>query len=206
VTEYDAVVLAGGRAARLGGVDKPALLVGGVALLDRVLAAVPDARRRIVVGPDMTPDPADPMPEAVIRTREEPPGGGPVAAIAAGLVRVRAPVVVVLAADLPFLTAATVGSLLAALGGDTDTNADTATDVAVLVDDADHDQRLVAAWRASALRSRLGALGEPAGQAVRALFDGASVVRVGAVHAAGRPPPWLDCDTGDDLRRAREWT
>ncbi|MGV9756153.1 NTP transferase domain-containing protein, partial [Streptomyces tricolor] len=36
---YDAVVLAGGAARRLGGADKPGLRVGGRALLDRVLAA-----------------------------------------------------------------------------------------------------------------------------------------------------------------------
>ncbi|MFD9249059.1 NTP transferase domain-containing protein, partial [Streptomyces bottropensis] len=36
---FDAVVLAGGAARRLGGADKPALRVGGRALLDRVLTA-----------------------------------------------------------------------------------------------------------------------------------------------------------------------
>ncbi|MGW4109093.1 NTP transferase domain-containing protein, partial [Streptomyces sp. NPDC004976] len=38
---YDAVVLAGGAARRLGGADKPGVRVGGRALLDRVLAAGP---------------------------------------------------------------------------------------------------------------------------------------------------------------------
>ena len=40
---YAAVVLAGGRASRLGGVDKPSLPVAGVPLLHRVLAAVANA-------------------------------------------------------------------------------------------------------------------------------------------------------------------
>ncbi|MGW0901366.1 NTP transferase domain-containing protein, partial [Streptomyces goshikiensis] len=40
---YDAIVLAGGAARRLGGVDKPALPVGARTLLDRVLDACPDA-------------------------------------------------------------------------------------------------------------------------------------------------------------------
>ncbi|NEC15321.1 NTP transferase domain-containing protein, partial [Streptomyces sp. SID8014] len=39
VGAFDAVVLAGGGARRLGGVDKPGLRVGGRALVDRVLAA-----------------------------------------------------------------------------------------------------------------------------------------------------------------------
>ncbi|MYU19520.1 NTP transferase domain-containing protein, partial [Streptomyces sp. SID8361] len=48
---YDAVILAGGAARRLGGVDKPALRVGGRALLDRVLDACRGAGRTVVVGP-----------------------------------------------------------------------------------------------------------------------------------------------------------
>src|SRR3712207_8293135 len=39
---YAAVVLAGGRAARMGGQAKPQLEVGGRAILERVLGAVPD--------------------------------------------------------------------------------------------------------------------------------------------------------------------
>ncbi|NED13442.1 NTP transferase domain-containing protein, partial [Streptomyces sp. SID9124] len=50
MTAYDAIVLAGGAAKRLGGADKPALRVGGRALLDRVLAACADARATVVVG------------------------------------------------------------------------------------------------------------------------------------------------------------
>ncbi|MET9952285.1 DUF6457 domain-containing protein [Streptomyces sp. NPDC006339] len=78
-TAYDALVLAGGAARRLGGADKPAVRVGGRPLLDRVLAGCRDARRTVVV--------ADPRPTArpVEWTRESPPGGGPVAALAAGL-------------------------------------------------------------------------------------------------------------------------
>ncbi|MDP9398746.1 MAG: NTP transferase domain-containing protein, partial [Actinomycetota bacterium] len=48
---YDAVVLAGGRARRLGGVDKPGLEVAGRSLLDRVLAACAGAGRTVIAGP-----------------------------------------------------------------------------------------------------------------------------------------------------------
>ncbi|MHB8451581.1 MAG: molybdenum cofactor guanylyltransferase, partial [Mycobacteriales bacterium] len=73
---FAVIVLAGGRARRLGGVDKPAQLVGGRTLLDRVLAAAAGAERRIVVGP------ARPgaLPRGVEVCCEEPPGGGPAAA------------------------------------------------------------------------------------------------------------------------------
>jgi molybdopterin-guanine dinucleotide biosynthesis protein A len=101
VEPFAAVVLAGGRASRLGGVHKPGLEVGGSTLLDRVLAAVGAAEVRIVVGPPQ------PVPAGTAIVREDPPGGGPVAAIAAGLAAIPdVPFVAVLAADLPFLTAA----------------------------------------------------------------------------------------------------
>ncbi|MFE9042808.1 DUF6457 domain-containing protein [Streptomyces sp. NPDC007818] len=82
-TAYDAVVLAGGAARRLGGVDKPGVRVGGRALLDRVLAACAGAGRTVVVG--------DPRPTVrpVRWTREQPSGTGPVAALDAGAVALR---------------------------------------------------------------------------------------------------------------------
>ena len=70
---YDAVVLAGGGARRLGGTDKPGVRVGGRALLDRVLTACAHARTTVVVA-----DPR-PTPRPVLWTREEPPGAGPLA-------------------------------------------------------------------------------------------------------------------------------
>jgi molybdopterin-guanine dinucleotide biosynthesis protein A len=102
---FAAVVLAGGRAARLGGQAKPQLVVGSRSMLAAVLAAVPDADPRVVVGPPQ------PVPDGVVVLREQPPGGGPVAAMRAGLARVDADVVAVLAGDLPFLTAGIVARL-----------------------------------------------------------------------------------------------
>lgn len=106
---YDAVVLAGGAAKRLGGADKPGLLVGGRPLLDRVLGACADAAATVVVGSRR------PTARPVRWAREDPPGAGPLAALDAGLRHVTAPVVVALSADLPFLSPAAVRGLLAAL-------------------------------------------------------------------------------------------
>src|SRR4051812_48035383 len=80
---WTAVVLAGGRAARLGGRAKPQLEVGGRAMLATVLAAAAGATARVVVGPPQ------PVPAGVVVVREEPPGGGPVTAVRAGLSVVR---------------------------------------------------------------------------------------------------------------------
>ena len=183
---YTALVLAGGRAARLGGVAKPQLEVGGRTLLGTVLAAVPGAVRRVVVGP------RQPAPDDVVFVREEPPGGGPVAAIRAGLRAVGTDVVAVLAGDLPFLTPELVDELRRRLDADG----------VLVVDDTGRDQLLLGVWRVAALA---GAVGDPAGPAAlhRALA-GLAVRRLRPDVPAGRPAPWLDCDTPEELSRARE--
>ncbi|MHB9860482.1 NTP transferase domain-containing protein [Streptomyces sp. YIM S03343] len=185
---YDAVVLAGGAARRLGGADKPGVRVGGRQLLDRVLAACADAHGTVVV--------ADPRPTArpVRWAREDPPGGGPLAALGAGLVGTTAEHVLVLSADLPFLAGATVRDLLTALR-------DSTADGAVLTDAEGHDQPLVAAYRASALRRELAALtaarGGLAGLPVRRLTAALDLTRV------PDPVASFDCDTWDDIASAR---
>ncbi|MDO0926758.1 NTP transferase domain-containing protein [Streptomyces sp. TG1A-8] len=185
---YDAVVLAGGAARRLGGADKPGLRVGGRTLLDRVLAACAGARATVVVaGPRPTVRP-------VRWTREEPPGAGPVAALEAGLRLVTAEHVAVLSADLPFLDAAALRRLLAALR-------DTGADGALLTDADGRDQPLVAAYRTTALRRALADLaaahGGLAGLPLRRLTGALDLTRV--------PDPFasFDCDTWDDLVNAR---
>ncbi|MGI5156834.1 molybdenum cofactor guanylyltransferase [Microbispora sp. CA-102843] len=183
---YDAVILAGGRAERLGGADKPGALVGGLPLVERVASAVRDARAVVVVGP-----PRD-MPGALF-TREEPPGGGPVPALRAGLAEVTSPLVVLLAADLPFVLAGHVRALLAAVPED--------GAGAVLVDDEGREQWLTGAWRTAALRAALGAY---EGRSLRGLLGPLGPVPVRPPVAPGETPPWFDCDTVDDLRAARE--
>jgi molybdopterin-guanine dinucleotide biosynthesis protein A len=185
---YDAVVLAGGGARRLGGADKPGLRVGGRALLDRVLAACADARTTVVV--------ADPRPTVrpVTWAREDPPGAGPVAALDAGLRRTGADRVVVLSADLPFLGSGTVRRLLSALrsGG---------TDAALLTDADGREQPLVAAYSAAALRRGLASLGDAHGD-----LTGLPLRRLTAALDLTRVPDPVasfDCDTWDDLAAAR---
>ncbi|KAB8195526.1 NTP transferase domain-containing protein [Nonomuraea phyllanthi] len=110
---FDAVILAGGRARRLGGADKPGLTVGGRSLVEHVVAAVAGARTTVVVGPERE------IP-GVVFVREDPPGGGPVPALTAGLEQVTAPWVVLLAGDLPFMMPGHVKALLAAASGTPD--------------------------------------------------------------------------------------
>ncbi|CAL9517735.1 Molybdenum cofactor guanylyltransferase [Streptomyces sp. enrichment culture] len=185
---YDAVVLAGGAARRLGGADKPGVRVGGRALLDRVLAACATARTTVVV--------ADPRPTArpVVWAREEPPGGGPLAALAAGLRHTTADHVVLLSADLPFLGRRTVEGLWDALRRST-------ADGVVLTDADGRDQPLVAAYRSPALRRGLAALtdrhGALTGLPLRRLTASLDLTRV------ADPVASFDCDTWDDIATAR---
>ncbi|MFD9904464.1 NTP transferase domain-containing protein [Streptomyces sp. NPDC059063] len=188
---FDAVVLAGGRAARLGGADKPGVRVGGRALLDHVLAACSGAGTTVVV--------AAPRPTGrpVVWAREEPAGGGPLAALDAGLRRAPAELVVVLSADLPFLRERTVRGLVAAVRA-----AD--VDGAVLTDPEGRDQPLVAAYRSEALRRELARLaaeddrgGGLAGLPLRLLTSRLTLARLADPLAA------FDCDTWDDIAAAR---
>lgn len=182
-TPLDAVILAGGAAHRMGGADKPGLCVGGRTLLERAADAVrahaPDAHV-IVVGPERD------SPRALY-TREDPPGGGPVPALNAGLRHVRAPRFFLLAADLPHLCARHLAALSEA--------AHTAPG-AVFVDDTGHEQWLTGLWHTETVR---GALTTCRRRSLRGLLGPLAPHRIhpGEQYAVS------DCDTPEDLARAR---
>ncbi|WP_246600144.1 molybdenum cofactor guanylyltransferase [Skermania piniformis] len=180
-----AIVLAGGSGRRLGGVDKPGLVVGGRSLLDVALAAVEHCTDVVVVGPRRAG-----LPPAVRQASEEPAGTGPVAALAAGLAALpgRARQVLVLAADLPFITSAATAELCTRLD-------DADTDAAFAVDSGGRLQYLLAAWRGPALAARLTELTPRTNRRMRDLVP-AHHVRVALAGVQ-------DCDTPEDLRAAR---
>ncbi|WP_327378443.1 molybdenum cofactor guanylyltransferase [Streptomyces sp. NBC_01216] len=190
MTEYDAVVLAGGAARRLGGVDKPGVRVGGRALLDRVLAGSRGAGKTVVVGGRRT------TVRPVEWAREDPPGGGPLAALEAGTRRTTAAVVLVLSADLPFFREETGRRLLDALA------ATPGADAAFLVDEGGRDQPLVAAYRSAPLRRALRDIatehGVLTGLPLRLLARELDLTRVEA-----GPLTSFDCDTWEDIATAR---
>lgn len=114
--EFDALILAGGRSSRLGGVPKSQLMYDGATLLSRSLSAAAGARATVVVGPD----PGE-LPAGVLTCREEPAFTGPAAAIAAGMAALerargplRAAMTLILACDMPKADQA-VAALRAAL-------------------------------------------------------------------------------------------
>jgi molybdopterin-guanine dinucleotide biosynthesis protein A len=205
VTPYDAIVLAGGRSSRMAelgpNTDKTRLQIGTRTLLDIALDAVAGAHSRIVVGPRSD---ATAVTALDVRwLREEPAGGGPVAALAAGLSAVTSPTVVVLAADLPFVVAGTIETLTAALTGAPATGPRQLA--AVAVDDRERDQPLLAAYDTQALEAALPS--DPDGarlfDVIRALDRQGGVLRV---PLAGHPPAWWDCDSPQAWEQARMWS
>ena len=96
-----AIVVGGGGGERLGGVSKPDLTLGGVRLIDRVCGALLEV---CGAGCVAVVPPAVRVPDGVLRTLEDPPGGGPLAGIDAGLAALGAPAdvwVVVVSVDCP---------------------------------------------------------------------------------------------------------
>ncbi len=216
---YDALVLAGGRGRRLGGVDKASLVVGGETLLGRALSAVTRAERVMVIGP-----PSASLRPGVRFVSEEPPGGGPVAAIAAGMAYVDARVVVILACDMPLVTSPVVESLVERLTQPLDTPSRAAgpkkirqpsaaaipegqgaplvsarPDGVTLVDAGGRRQPLAAAYRTEALRAALQKLGAPENTPVLRLVSPLTIAEL-PVDALTT----LDCDTWSDVEHCRD--
>lgn len=184
-----AVVLAGGAGRRLGGTDKPAIMVGERPLIRSVVEAAraAGARQVIVVGPSR-----DELP-GVVFTSEDPAGGGPVPALRAGLRLTGEPQVLLLAGDLPFLTGEVLSSLASAAcdGGG-----------AVLVDDSGRVQWLTSCWEAAALKAALASYD---GNSLHGLLPTLPFTEVAVQVKPGEPPCWLDCDTPADLAAARSF-
>jgi molybdopterin-guanine dinucleotide biosynthesis protein A len=177
------IVLAGGAGRRLGGADKPGLVIGGRSLLESVLAAgaAAGATRAVVVGP-----PRDGI--GAVFVREEPAGSGPVAALRRGIAEVTEEWVAVLAADLPFLRGADLRRLR-----------ESANDAgAILTDATGREQWLAGVWRTAVLREGLHSY---AGQSLGGLFGLLEPVLV--PPEPGERQAWLDCDTPGDLERVR---
>lgn len=190
---FDAIIIAGGRGSRLGGIDKPTLWLRETTLLDLVISAVSEANRVCIVGPERRVTRGD----CVIWALEEPRGGGPAAALGAGiraLSTTPAPFTLVLAADLVRPSEA-VAVLTAASIPD-------AAEGLIAVDESGHRQPLLAVYRTAALG---GALAGHLGGSLAGSLDGLSVRRLLiGLDLVELPVPddlCADVDTPDDAHR-----
>jgi molybdopterin-guanine dinucleotide biosynthesis protein A len=182
IPSVTAVVLCGGAGRRFGG-DKTRADLAGSPVLDHVLDGLPSDWPVVCVGePRSTGRP-------VSWCREDPPGGGPVAAIAAALPHVDTTVVVVLGGDMPY-AAGPAPSLASRLADGPELDG-------VLGRDGDGRlQPLLAAYRTEALRAALPH--SAAGTPVMRLLDSLRTLVVALPEGAA-----LDVDTTEDLDRAR---
>jgi molybdopterin-guanine dinucleotide biosynthesis protein A len=194
-----AIVLAGGSARRLSGTPKPLLLVADRPLLVHVARAAEatGADPVVIVGPtDTAPMVRDRRVEAMPWTREQPPGGGPVAGIAAGLALLGPPnsdddLVLLLAGDAPRIGPSLeplvrAGRAAVARGQD-----------GSVAHAGGRDQLLASCLRRRTLADAVA--GEPAG---RSLYEALGELRLEPVPV--EETTVLDADTWDDLTNLRQ--
>jgi molybdopterin-guanine dinucleotide biosynthesis protein A len=186
-----AIVLAGGTSRRFGA-DKLDASVDGVPLLQRAVSAIPADWTVIVVGPRRG------LSRTAIFVREDPPGGGPSAAVIAGAraaTAAGATMIATLPGDAPF------GGTAAVLLARTLADSPAPVGAVIGVDHAGVDQPLQVAVRGPALQ-RLAGLGDSAGIRARRLLDelggAAELVRVGLPSALT-----ADVDRPEDLVAVR---
>jgi molybdopterin-guanine dinucleotide biosynthesis protein A/uridine kinase len=182
-----AVVLAGGASQRFPP-DKLAQLVGDESLLDRALASLSEDFTVVVVGPRRE------VARPVIFTTEAPPGGGPAAALVAGVqaaLKESSDAIVTLPADAP-LGGKAAATLLSRL------ESEPGIEAVVGVDAHGREQPLHLALRPSAARALLAGVGEggAAGVSARRLLD---ALRPGLMSHELTPAELWDIDTPDQL-------
>ncbi|MBA3453881.1 MAG: molybdenum cofactor guanylyltransferase [Deltaproteobacteria bacterium] len=112
-SDVTALILAGGRATRLGGIDKSALLVDGLSIFDRQCNVLLPRVADIIVSAQA----AIPGHKTVA---DRIAGAGPLAGIAAGVAESRTVWLLVLAGDMPYISGALLDRLLAAATNDVD--------------------------------------------------------------------------------------
>lgn len=186
--DFDAVILAGGRSSRLGGVPKQDLVFHHDTLLQRALAAAAGASRTVVVGPE-----SGRAVPGVVFCREQPEFAGPAAAISAGLDALaqggrEAEFTLVLACDMPRVQDA-VAALLSAM-------ASAQADGAMARAEDGRLQPLAGFYRTAALKTsaaQLSSRGELINGSVRSLLASLEVQPV-TVPAGST----ADVDTWDD--------
>lgn len=191
MSDLQAIILTGGRAARLGGVPKALVRLEGATLLERAVdaARVAGAADVIVAGPEV-----DPAPDQVRWVREDPAFTGPAAALRAAMsiAATDAAWTLVLAVDL-IRPADAVARLIAdrdLLPGD--------TDGVCLGDASSRPQWLTGLYRTASLARGAASLGdEGRDHAVREIMADLAIAVVRAPDEVV-----ADIDTWQDLQDA----
>ncbi len=179
---FSGVLLTAGTAARMDGIDKSSLEIGGRTLLEICLDAFLDADEVVVVAAASVP-----TTRPVTFTREDPPFGGPVAGLLTGVDALLRParLIGVLAVDMPRVSAYTFRRLREQTAG---------RDGAFLAD-ADGRRQLCGVLDATALARIRPDLEGQHGMSLRTLLGD---LDLGVVPSIGQEA--RDIDTWLDLR------
>lgn len=154
----------------MNGVDKASIDILGRSLLNRALAHWPAGTSRFVVGKEW------PTELSVTWRREDPPGGGPLAGIAAALPSITSDLVALVAVDLPLL-----GPVVPTLLASAVSSFERGEDGAWLCDQAGHPQPLAACVVTRSLDAAMPAF--PAGRSVRSVLETLSLSTVPVADA-----------------------
>lgn len=120
-SDVSALILAGGKATRFGGIAKHELVVDGRTIFERQVSVLAPRVAEILV--------SSPRDIDGYRTvRDEHQGIGPLAGIAAGLAACTTPWLLVVAGDMPFITGALVDQLIARARASVDPHASDSVD------------------------------------------------------------------------------
>ena len=104
--EVAAAIFAGGRATRLGGVDKPLVMIDGETILARQLRALEGIADEILIVVDRAG--RLPLPAGVREVIDARPGEGPLAALEAALAATECKQLLAFGGDLPALSRAAI--------------------------------------------------------------------------------------------------
>ena len=115
---FSAAILIGGKATRFEGRDKSALIIDGLTILSRQLAALngvaPDGNIDVML---VGARPAGEVPASVRVVPDLVPGCGPLSGLHAALSSARCEATIMLACDMPFVSAPLLRHLLSLAGG-----------------------------------------------------------------------------------------
>ncbi len=162
--------------------------MGEQTLLAHILSGLPSGIEILIVGPEIKESVRD-----LRFVQEHPPGGGPVAALNAGVKLIETEFVAVIATDMPFAARA-INNLLNFL--------DSARDGVIPRDGEGVDQTLCAIYRTAPLRQALETMGNPGGRSMRSLIALLDLKRI--EFPISLESSLLDIDTPDQMHQAIE--
>ena len=179
------MILTGGRSTRFGS-DKSKAQLGEQTLLAHLLSGLPSTTEIVIVGPVF-----EHAPPNLRFVQENPRGGGPVAALHAGIDLIDTEFVALIATDMPFAVRV-IRTLFDSV--------ELARDGVIPLDREGVAQTLCAIYRTASLRRALTTLGNPEGRSMRSLAALLDLYEVELPRAL--ESSLLDIDRPEELDRA----